>query len=101
MKKLKMKATKSITFEEGCNKYLEYCQQRDLKQGTICFIYRQAESSLMQSSILITTSSTIVCLAFFISLQVAILFDAYFFYKKQSPFRDFVYKLTARLIAVL
>ncbi len=35
MKKLKMKATKSITFEEGCNKYLEYCRQRNLKQGTI------------------------------------------------------------------
>lgn len=28
MKKLKMKATKKLTFEEGCNKYLEYCRQR-------------------------------------------------------------------------
>ncbi len=35
MKKLKMKAMKSITFEEGCEKYLEYCRQRNLRQGTI------------------------------------------------------------------
>ena len=35
MKKLKMKATKSITFEEGCNKYLEYSRQRNLRQVTI------------------------------------------------------------------
>ena len=27
MEKLKMTATASITFEEGCNKYLEYCRQ--------------------------------------------------------------------------
>ena len=30
-----MKTTKTLTFEEGCNKYLEYCQQRNLRQGTI------------------------------------------------------------------
>ena len=41
MKKLKMKSTKSITFEEGCNKYLEYCRQRNLRQGTINH-YRQS-----------------------------------------------------------
>ena len=41
MKKLKMKSTKSITFEEGCNKYLEYCHQRNLRQGTINH-YRQS-----------------------------------------------------------
>lgn len=41
MKKLRMKATKSITFEEGCNKYLEYCRQRNLRQGTINH-YRQS-----------------------------------------------------------
>ena len=35
MQKLKMKTTNSLTFEEGCNKYLEYCQQRNLRQGTI------------------------------------------------------------------
>ena len=36
-----MKASKSITFEEGCNKYLEYCRQRNLRQGTINH-YRQS-----------------------------------------------------------
>lgn len=41
MKKLKMKSTKSITFEEGCNKYFEYCRQRNLRQGTINH-YRQS-----------------------------------------------------------
>lgn len=41
MKKLKMKASKSITFEEGCNKYLDYCRQRNLRQGTINH-YRQS-----------------------------------------------------------
>jgi hypothetical protein len=32
MHKLKMKATRGLTFEEGCNKYLEYCRQRNLRQ---------------------------------------------------------------------
>lgn len=41
MHKLKMKATKSITFEEGCDRYLEYCRQRNLRQGTINH-YRQS-----------------------------------------------------------
>ncbi|MBE6810247.1 MAG: hypothetical protein E7521_04220 [Ruminococcaceae bacterium] len=40
MKKLKMKLTKSITFKEGCDKYLDYCRQRNLRQGTINH-YRQ------------------------------------------------------------
>ncbi len=41
MHKLKMKATKGLTFEEDCNKYLEYCRQRNLRQGTINH-YRQS-----------------------------------------------------------
>ncbi len=40
MKKLKMTAT-TLTFEEGCNKYLEYCRQRNLKDGTMGH-YRQS-----------------------------------------------------------
>ena len=36
-----MKATRGLTFEEGCNKYLEYCRQRNLRQGTINH-YRQS-----------------------------------------------------------
>lgn len=35
MQKLKMKSMNSITFEEGCEKYLEYCRQRNLREGTI------------------------------------------------------------------
>ncbi len=35
MKKLKMQAANSITFEEGCGKYIEYCRQRNLRQGTV------------------------------------------------------------------
>lgn len=40
MKKLKM-STQSLTFEEGCNKYLEYCRQRNLREGTVNH-YRQS-----------------------------------------------------------
>ena len=29
MKKLKMIPNQKLTFEEGCNKYLEYCRQRN------------------------------------------------------------------------
>ena len=32
MKKLKMITNQKLTFEEGCNKYLEYCRQRNLRQ---------------------------------------------------------------------
>ena len=41
MKKLKMNATAALTFEEGCNKYLVYCRQRNLREGTINH-YRQS-----------------------------------------------------------
>ena len=30
-----MTCTEPITFEEGCNKYLEYCRQRNLREGTL------------------------------------------------------------------
>ena len=35
MKKLRMNLTEPITFEEGCNKYLDYCKQRNLREGTL------------------------------------------------------------------
>ena len=35
MKKLKMTRSVTLTFEEGCNKYLENCRQRNLREGTI------------------------------------------------------------------
>ena len=33
MKKLKMARGTTMTFEEGCNKYLEHCRQRNLRDG--------------------------------------------------------------------
>ena len=45
MKKLKMTAQK-LTFEEGCNKYLEYCQQRNLRDGTIA-VYKTSINFLI------------------------------------------------------
>ena len=41
MKKLKMARSVTLTFEEGCNKYLENCRQRNLREGTIEH-YRQS-----------------------------------------------------------
>ena len=41
MKKLKMSPTESVTFEDGCNKYLDNCRQRNLREGTINH-YRQS-----------------------------------------------------------
>ena len=40
MKKLKMVSGGSITLEEGCNKYLDNCRARNLREGTINH-YRQ------------------------------------------------------------
>ena len=45
MQKLKMNAADTLTFEEGCNKYLEYCRQRNLRQGTINH-YKQSYTQL-------------------------------------------------------
>ena len=33
MKKLKMARGVTFTFEEGCNKYLENCRQRNLREN--------------------------------------------------------------------
>ena len=41
MKKIKMKRGTTLTFEEGCDKYLEYCRQRNLREGTVRH-YRQS-----------------------------------------------------------
>jgi hypothetical protein len=35
MKRLQIQTTNSITFEQGCNKYLDNCRQRNLRQDTI------------------------------------------------------------------
>ena len=41
MQKIKMSRETLLTFEEGCNKYLENCRQRNLREGTINH-YRQS-----------------------------------------------------------
>ena len=41
MKKLKMVEQNSITLQEGCNKYLDDCKARNLREGTINH-YRQS-----------------------------------------------------------
>ena len=41
MQKIKMVRGVTLTFEEGCNKYLENCRQRNLREGTIEH-YRQS-----------------------------------------------------------
>ncbi len=41
MKRLKMATKSGLTLEEGCNKYLDNCRQRNLREGTIKH-YRQS-----------------------------------------------------------
>lgn len=41
MKRLNMLPTESVTFEDDCNKYLDNCRQRNLREGTINH-YRQS-----------------------------------------------------------
>ena len=41
MRKISLRATKTLTFEEACNKYLDDCHQRNLREGTIRH-YRQS-----------------------------------------------------------
>lgn len=41
MKKLRLVEDNSLTFEEGCNKYLDNCRARNLREGTINH-YRQS-----------------------------------------------------------
>jgi len=46
MRKLRMLPLNSITFEEGCNKYLEDCRQRNLREGTINH-YKQSYNQVL------------------------------------------------------
>lgn len=41
MKKLKMQFDNNLTFKKGCEKYLDNCRQRNLREGTINH-YRQS-----------------------------------------------------------
>lgn len=50
MKKLKMTVSK-LTFEEGCNRYLEYCRQRNLRDGTISKLLGHSSLDITQNYI--------------------------------------------------
>jgi len=41
MREIKMNCQESITFEEGCNLYLQNCKERNLREDTIRH-YRQS-----------------------------------------------------------
>ena len=43
MKKLRLVETNFLTFEEGCNKYLDDCRARNLREGTINH-YRRSDT---------------------------------------------------------
>ena len=45
MQKIKMSRGVTLTFEEGCKKYLENCRQRNLREGTMNPRARSSTSS--------------------------------------------------------
>ena len=47
MRKLTLLRTDGITFEEGCNRYLENCRSRNLRAGTLGH-YRQTYTQLFK-----------------------------------------------------
>ena len=49
MQKLKMKVTNSITFKEGCERYLEYCRQRNLREETISRALQNQQINFLQT----------------------------------------------------
>ena len=51
MKKLKMARSVTLTFEEGCNKYLANCRQRNLREGTINHYITQNYINLLVSEV--------------------------------------------------
>ena len=64
MKKLKMAATQSITFKEGCNKYPEYCRRRNLREGTIGH-YKQSYTQFYKYFLKFSSAISISALAIF------------------------------------
>ena len=77
MKKLKMARGVTPTFEEGCNKYLENCRQRNLREGTIGdIIDRVIRSSINTSTpkcLLRTSTKALTRTTFCISNQLLIM----------------------------
>jgi integrase/recombinase XerD len=47
MKKIKISRGVTLTFEESCNKYLENCRQRNLREGTIKH-YKQSYTQFLR-----------------------------------------------------
>ena len=47
MKKLKMAQGITLTFEEGCHKYLENCRQRNLREGSYCGYYQSGKQVIL------------------------------------------------------
>lgn len=39
MKKLRLERTNNVTFREGCERYLDDCRVRNLREGTIGHAY--------------------------------------------------------------
>lgn len=58
MQKISMRATNSITFQEGCEKYFEYCRQRILREGTIDH-YRQSYKVMKSDNVYLFAMYTI------------------------------------------
>ena len=50
MKKLRMTAQNSLTLEEGCNKYLDNCRSRNLREGTINHYKQSYEPRIFRGS---------------------------------------------------
>lgn len=65
MKKLEM-TTQSITFEEGCNKYLENCRQRNLSREII-FLFVFVNVNVLSARNLFICSKSLFFLFFFIN----------------------------------
>ena len=51
MKKIRMARGVTLTFEEGCNKYLENCRQRNLRDSGCCCCYRRGEQIICEQII--------------------------------------------------
>ena len=52
MQKIKMSRGVTLTFEEGCKKYLENCRQRNLREGTIRLFRKSPRSEALPKRLL-------------------------------------------------
>ena len=56
MQKIKMSRGTLLTFEEGCNKYLENCQQRDFHSAHSSALQNHNQTLFLPSSIAILSN---------------------------------------------